>query len=207
MTKTNYSSKLFDKAVDEFSQLPGVGKRTAARLVLHLLKQENENIIRFGDTLISLATDIKYCEICNNISDTDICSICKDKKRDFSTICVVESIKDVIAIENTEQYKGVYHVLGGILSPMDGIGPSDLNIESLVKRVAENDVKEIILAISSTMEGDTTNFYLHKKLSENQIKISIIARGVAFGDELEYADEITLGRSIVNRQNFDGKII
>ena len=207
MTQTNYSSKIFDNAVDEFSQLPGVGKRTAARLVLHLLKQEKGNIIKFGIALTALANDIKYCKTCYNISDTEICSICEDKSRDNSTICVVENIKDVIAIENTEQYNGVYHVLGGILSPMDGIGPSDLNIKSLEKRVAENKINEVILAISSTMEGDTTNFYLHKKLSNNQIKISIIARGVAFGDELEYADEITLGRSIVNRQNFDGKVI
>jgi len=207
MTQSNYSSKIFDYAVDEFSQLPGIGKKSAARLVLYLLKQNKENIIRFGNTLHSIANDIKYCKICNNISDTDICSICEDKSRDFSTICVVESIKDVIAIENTEQYKGVYHVLGGILSPMDGIGPSDLNIKSLETRIANNNIKEIILAISSTMEGDTTNFYLHKKINNNKIKISIIARGVAFGDELEYTDEITLGRSIINRQTFDGKII
>jgi len=207
MIQSNYSSKIFDSAVDKFSQLPGVGKKSAARLVLHLLKQNEEALIQFSDVIHSLATDIKYCKTCNNISDTEICSICEDKTRDFSTVCVVENIKDVIAIENTEQYKGVYHILGGILSPMDGIGPSDLNIKSLEKRIIENNIKEIILAISSTMEGDTTNFYLHKKLSTNKIKISIIARGVAFGDELEYADEITLGRSIINRQTFDGKAI
>ncbi len=207
MSQSNYSSKIFDSGVNEFSQLPGIGKRTAARLVLHLLKQDKSTLIHFGDTLYSLANDIKYCQICNNISDTNLCSICEDKKRDSSTICVVENIKDVISIENTEQFRGVYHVLGGILSPMDGVGPSDLNIKSLEKRVNNNNINEIILAISSTMEGDTTNFYLHKKLSNNNIKISIIARGVAFGDELEYADEITLGRSIINRQTFNGKII
>ena len=207
MDKTNYSSKLFNSAIDEFSKLPGVGKRTAARLVLHLLKQDKENIIHFGNSLISLANDIKYCKLCHNISDTDTCSICEDSTRDFSIICVVENIKDVVAIENTEQFKGIYHVLGGIFSPMDGIGPSDLNIKSLEERVAKGNIKEVILAISSTMEGDTTNFYLHKKLKNYKIKVSVIARGVAFGDELEYADEITLGRSIINRQTFDGKVI
>ncbi|MBN1252001.1 MAG: recombination protein RecR [Bacteroidales bacterium] len=207
MDKINYSSKLFNNAIEEFSKLPGIGKRTAARLVINLLKQDKENIIHFGNTLITLARDIKYCKICHNISDTDTCNICENNTRDFSTICIVESIKDVIAIENTQQYKGVYHVLGGILSPIDGIGPSDLNIKSLEERVNTGIVKEIILALSSTMEGDTTNFYIHKKLKKFDLKISTIARGIAFGDELEYADEITLGRSIVNRQPFSGKDI
>jgi len=207
MEKENYSSKLFDDAVVEFSKLPGIGKRTATRLVLHLLKQERVNIEYFGQTLITLAREIKHCKICHNISDTEICSICADKKRDKSTICVVENIKDVIAIENTQQYKGLYHVLGGILSPMEGIGPSELNISSLETRTQSGEIEELILALSPTMEGDTTNFYLFKKFSKLNIRLTTLARGVSFGDELEYADEITLGRSIINRQIFDGKNI
>ena len=207
MEKENYSSKLFDDAVVEFSKLPGIGKRTATRLVLHLLKQERVNIEYFGQTLITLAREIKHCKICHNISDTETCSICADKKRDKSTICVVENIKDVIAIENTQQYKGLYHVLGGILSPMEGIGPSELNISSLETRTQSGEIEELILALSPTMEGDTTNFYLFKKFSKQNIRLTTLARGVSFGDELEYADEITLGRSIINRQIFDGKNI
>jgi recombination protein RecR len=205
MENENYSSKLFEDTVAEFSKLPGIGKRTATRLVLHILKQEMVNIEHFGQTLITLAREIKHCIICHNISDNETCSICADKSRDKSLICVVENIKDVIAIENTRQYKGLYHVLGGILSPMDGVGPSDLNIDSLELRVKNDKPLELILALSPTMEGDTTNFYLYRKFSKYLIKLSTLARGVSFGDELEYADEITLGRSIINRQLFDGK--
>ncbi len=204
MEKDNYSSKLFDDTVNEFAKLPGIGKRTATRLVLHLLKLEKENLEYFGETIIKLAKEIKHCNICHNISDTETCTICADKSRDNSTICVVENIKDVIAIENTQQFRGKYHVLGGILSPMEGIGPSDLNIHSLELRVKNGEINELILALSPTMEGDTTNFYLYKKFSQLGVKLTTLARGVSFGDELEYADEITLGRSIINRQPFDG---
>ena len=207
MEKENYSSKLFDDAVNEFAKLPGIGKRTATRLVLHLLKLKQENLEFFGETIIKLAKEIKHCGICHNISDTEICSICDDKSRDTATICVVENIKDVIAIENTQQFRGKYHILGGILSPMDGIGPGDLNIQSLELRVKKEGTEELILALSPTMEGDTTNFYLFKKFSQLGVKLTTLARGVSFGDELEYADEITLGRSIVNRQPFDGSTI
>jgi len=199
------SSKVFDEAINEFSNLPGIGKRTAIRLVLHILKQNPENIEQFGNAIISLSTKIKHCQICHNISDTEVCSICENKSRDNSVICVVENIKDIVAIENTQQFNGKYHILGGILSPMEGVGPSDLNIESLENRIAKEKIKEVILALSPTMEGDTTNFFLYKKLSKFDIKLSIIARGIAFGDELEYTDEITLGRSIINRKPFDGK--
>ena len=204
MEKENYSSKLFDDAVNEFAKLPGIGKRTATRLVLHLLKLEQENLEFFGETIIKLAKEIKHCNSCHNISDTEICSICADNSRDNTTICVVENIQDVIAIENTQQFRGKYHILGGILSPMDGIGPSDLNIQSLELRVKKEGTEELILALSPTMEGDTTNFYLFKKFSQLGVKLTTLARGVSFGDELEYADEITLGRSIINRQPFDG---
>lgn len=207
MEKENYSSKLFDDAVTEFSKLPGIGKRTATRMVLHLLKQDRLNIEHFGQSIITLAKEIKNCKICHNISDTEICSICTDQLRNKALICVVENIKDVIAIENTQQYKGLYHVLGGILSPMEGIGPSDLNFSSLESRIQSGEIEELILALSPTMEGDTTNFYLYKKFSKFQLKLTTLARGVSFGDELEYADEITLGRSIINRQLFDGKNI
>ena len=207
MEKDNYSSKLFDDTVNEFSKLPGIGKRTATRLVLYLLKLEKENLEYFGETIIKLAREIKHCNDCHNISDTEICSICTDKSRESETICVVENIKDVIAIENTQQFKGKYHVLGGILSPMEGIGPSDLNILSLENRIKRNEIKELILALSPTMEGDTTNFYIYKKFNQLGVKLTTLARGVSFGDELEYADEITLGRSIVNRQPFDGNSI
>ncbi len=207
MEKENYSSKLFDNAVNEFAKLPGIGKHTATRLVLHLLKLEQENLEFFGETIIKLAKEIKHCNSCHNISDTETCSICADKSRDNSTICVVENIKDVIAIENTQQFRGKYHVLGGILSPMDGIGPADLNIQSLELRIKNEGTQELILALSPTMEGDTTNFYLFKKFSQLGVKLTTLARGVSFGDELEYADEITLGRSIINRQPFDGGTI
>lgn len=200
------SSKIFDNAVDEFASLPGIGKKTAVRLVLHILKQKPEAIKQFGDAIIDLSSKIKHCKICHNLSDTDICSICADTSRDESTICVVENIKDILAIENTQQFRGKYHVLGGILSPMEGIGPSDLNVDTLEDRVRNENIQELILALSPTMEGDTTNFYLYKKLNKSGVKLSIIARGIAFGDELEYADEITLGRSILNRKPFEGKI-
>jgi len=203
----NFSSKLLEDAVNEFSKLPGVGQKTALRLVLHLLNKEQEEVDTFGNTLIKLKRDIKHCGICHNISDQQICSICASQKRDKEVICVVEDTRDVMAIENTSQYFGVYHVLGGLVSPMDGIGPSDLFIDSLVQRVATTPVKEVILALSATMEGDTTLFYLYKRLKDFQIPITTIARGIAFGGELEYADEITLGRSIVTRVPYVNSII
>ena len=192
-----------ERAVESFSQLPGVGRKTALRLVLHLLRQPLENVDSFTDAVTRVRHDVKYCKVCHNISDTDICSICSDPRRDGSVVCVVENIQDVMAIENTQQFHGLYHVLGGIISPMDGIGPNDLEIESLVKRVEEGKVKEIILALASTMEGDTTNFYISRKLKDKQVKLSVIARGISVGDELEYTDEVTLGRSILNRTPFD----
>lgn len=201
-----YPSLLLQKAVDEFSKLPGVGKKTAMRLVLHLLRQETEEVDSFGKAITQLKHEVKYCKVCHNISDTDICQICANPSRDSSTICVVESIQDVMAVEATQQFHGLYHVLGGVISPMDGIGPSDLQIDSLVERVSNGDVKEVILALSSTMEGDTTNFYIYRKLADKSVKISVIARGISIGDELEYTDEITLGRSIVNRTLFTGNI-
>ncbi len=197
-----YSSTLLENAVNEFAKLPGIGRKTALRLVLHLLKQSEGDVELFGNTFIRLRKEIIYCKICHNISDTEVCHICSNPGRDAQTICVVENIKDVMAIENTQQYKGLYHVLGGIISPMDGVGPNDLEIESLVKRVQDEEIKEVILALSTTMEGDTTNFYIFRKLSPTGIKITTIARGIAIGDELEYADEVTLGRSIVNRVDF-----
>lgn len=203
----NFSSQLLEDAVNEFAKLPGVGQKTALRLVLHLLNKEQEEVAHFGHTLIRLKSEIKHCQICHNISDHLTCSICAATKRDASTICVVEDTRDVMAIENTNQYFGVYHVLGGLISPMDGIGPSDLYIDSLVQRVAAGDVKEVILALSANMEGDTTLFYLHKRLKDYQIPITTIARGIAFGGELEYADEITLGRSILTRVPYEGSFM
>ena len=201
-----YPSLLLQKAVDEFSKRPGGGKKTAMRLVLHLLRQETEEVDAFGKAIIQLKHEVKYCKVCHNISDTDICQICANPSRDSSIICVVESIQDVMAVEATQLFHGLYHVLGGVISPMDGIGPSDLQIDSLVERVSNGDVKEVILALSSTMEGDTTNFYIYRKLADKSVKISVIARGISIGDELEYTDEITLGRSIVNRTLFTGNI-
>jgi recombination protein RecR len=203
----NFSSKLLEDAVNEFSKLPGVGQKTALRLVLHLLNKEQEEVDTFGNSIIRLRKDIKHCSICHNISDLPICGICSALKREKEIICVVEDTRDVMAVENTSQYFGVYHVLGGLISPMDGIGPSDLFIDSLVQRVATTPVKEIILALSATMEGDTTLFYLYKRLKDFQIPITTIARGIAFGGELEYADEITLGRSIVTRVPYASSII
>ena len=198
-----YSSALLENAVNEFAKLPGIGRKTALRLVLHLLRQEELSVENFGNAIIKLRKEIKYCHVCHNISDSDTCSLCSDPNRDDSIICVVENIKEVMVIENTHQFKGRYHVLGGGISPMDGIGPSDLEIDSLVKRVSEGGIQEIILALSATMEGDTTNFYIFRKLAPHNIKISILARGVSVGDELEYTDEITLGRSIINRMPFN----
>ena len=198
-----YSSALLENAVNEFAKLPGIGRKTALRLVLHLLRQEEFSVENFGNAIIKLRKEIKYCHVCHNISDSDTCSLCSDPNRDDSIICVVENIKEVMVIENTHQFKGRYHVLGGVISPMDGIGPSDLEIDSLVKRVSEGGIQEIILALSATMEGDTTNFYIFRKLAPYNIKISILARGVSVGDELEYTDEITLGRSISNRMPFN----
>jgi len=203
----NFSSKLLEDAVNEFAKLPGVGQKTALRLVLHLLNQKKEEVNHFGNSIIKLRQEIKHCAVCHNISDQELCEICLSKKRETEIICVVEDTRDVMAVENTGQYFGVYHVLGGLISPMDGIGPSDLFIDSLVQRVATTPVKEVILALSATMEGDTTLFYLFKRLKDFQIPITTIARGIAFGGELEYADEITLGRSIVTRVPYQSSII
>ncbi len=197
-----YPSALLEKAVSEFSKLPGIGRKTALRLVLHLLRQDEQHVEGFAEAITTLKKEVKYCSSCHNISDSEMCNICADTSRDPSVVCVVENIKDVMAIENTVQYKGQYHVLGGIISPIDGIGPSDVEIASLINRVKENDVKEVILALSATMEGDTTNFYIYRKLEPFDIKVSIIARGVSVGNELEYTDEVTLGRSILNRTPF-----
>jgi recombination protein RecR len=202
-----FPSRLLENAVNEFAKLPGIGRKSALRLVLHMLKQDLQEVEIFGNSLIQLRTEIKHCKVCHNISDTDICSICANPSRNPSIICVVENIKDVMSIENTQQFKGLYHVLGGIISPMDGIGPSDLEVDSLVSRVNEGNTEEVILALSTTMEGDTTNFFIYKKLKNTNVKISTLARGVSIGDELEYTDEITLGRSIVNRMNFEESII
>lgn len=199
----HFSSRLLDKAVGEFSKLPGIGRKTALRLVLHLLKQPTEDVDAFAEALSVLKHDVKYCSVCHNISDTDICSICADTNRDRTQICVVENIRDVMAIEATMQYNGLYHVLGGIISPLDGIGPSDIEIASLIERVGQGDVKEVILALSPTVEGETTNFFISRKLKPYNIKISVIARGVSVGNELEYADEVTLGRSILKRTPFE----
>ncbi len=202
----NYSSKLLEQAVEEFSKLPGIGKKTALRLVLNLLKREKDEVNRFAMALKNLRDEIRYCKECHNISDIEICQLCSNLNRDGATLCVVEDIRDVMAVENTQQYKGLYHVLGGVISPMDGIGPQHLTIESLLQKVESGKVKEIIFALSTTMEGDTTNFYIFKKLKNYSVKVSTIARGIAFGDELEYADEITLGRSIANRLPYESSI-
>ena len=191
--------------MQEFSKLPGIGRKTALRLVLYQLRQDPDDVRSFVDAIAKMKQEVHYCRRCHNISDSDLCPICADQRRDASTICVVENIRDVMAVENTQQYRGLYHVLGGVISPMDGIGPADLEIESLVQRVAEEPVQEVILALSSTMEGDTTNFYISRRLASTGVKLSVIARGIAVGDELEYADEVTLGRSILNRTPFEGK--
>ncbi len=199
----SYSSKLLEEAVEEFATLPGIGKKTALRLVLHLLKQEEKDVTHFGNTILRMKKEIKSCKVCHNISDTEVCYICADPYRDNRTICVVESIRDVMSVENTQQFTGVYHVLGGIISPMDGIGPADLTIDSLEQKVKSEQCNEVILALSTTMEGDTTNFYIYRRLKEYPVTVSTLARGVAIGDDLEYADEVTLGRSILNRTSFE----
>ena len=197
---------LIQEAVNQFAKLPGIGRRTALRLVLHLLKEDAASVAAFGNAFIKLRNEITYCNKCHNISDRDICEVCSNPSRDHATICVVEDIRDMMAIESTKQYKGVYHILGGIISPMDGIGPDELNIKTLISKVSTGKIKEVILAFSTTIEGDTTNFYLFKKLADTGIIISTIARGMAIGDELEYVDDITLGRSIVNRTRFESTL-
>jgi recombination protein RecR len=205
MIQQQYPSQLLEKAVQEFSKLPGVGRKTALRLVLHLLRQDTGDVDAFSDAIVRLKHEVKYCRVCHSISDNEICPICSNSRRDGSLVCVVENIQDVMAVENTQQFNGLYHVLGGVISPMDGIGPGDLEIDSLVSRVAEGNIREVILALSSTMEGDTTNFYIYRKMAPYDVKVSIIARGISIGDELEYTDEVTLGRSILNRTLFEGK--
>ena len=198
-----YPSTLLENAVNEFAQLPGIGKKSALRLVLHLLRQDEAKVLNFAEAIVKLKQEVKYCKMCHNISDTELCEICSDVSRNKSLICVVENIKEVMAIERTGQFKGLYHVLGGIISPIDGIGPSDIEIASLEERVKIGEIEELVLALSATMEGDTTNFYIFRKLQPHNVKVSIIARGVSIGDEIEYADEVTLGRSILNRTPFD----
>lgn len=206
MNIEKYPSKLLENAVNEFSKLPGIGRKSALRLVLYLLRQETSDVSAFGNSLIQLRNEIKHCKVCHNISDSETCQICANPSRNNSVVCVVENIRDVMSIENTQQYNGLYHVLGGIISPMDGIGPADLEIESLLKRVESGEIIEVILALSTTMEGDTTNFYIYRKLKNKEIKITTLARGVSIGDDLEYTDEITLGRSLVNRVNYENSL-
>jgi recombination protein RecR len=196
-------SALLEKAVDELAKLPSIGRKTALRLALNLLRREESEVDAFARAITDMKHNVKHCQHCHNISDTDICPICSDPRRDATTICVVENVQDVMAIENTQQYNGLYHVLGGIISPLDGIAPGDLEIRSLVERVAQGGVSEVILALSSTMEGDTTNFYISRQLAQYNVKLTMIARGISVGDELEYTDEVTLGRSIINRTPFD----
>ena len=206
MTQQEYPSRLLENAVSQFARLPGIGRKTALRLVLHLLRQDTEDVEQLAAALTTMKREVKRCSVCHNISDLDVCPVCSDPRRDQTTVCVVENIQDVMAIENTQQFHGLYHVLGGVISPMDGIGPSDLEIQSLVERVGEGTIKEVILALSPTMEGDTTNFYIFRKLAPfSDLRITVIARGVSVGDELEYTDEVTLGRSILNRTLFEAK--
>lgn len=202
-----FPSKLIEDAVKEFTKLPGIGKKTALRLVLHLLKEETKTVELFGETIVKMRQDIQFCEKCHNVSDQNICSICLNLNRDATTICIVENMRDVIAIENTHQYKGLYHVLGGVISPIDGIGPDNLHIDSLVDRVEKGEVKEIIMALNPTMEGDTTIFYISKRLNGKDVRITSIARGVAFGGELEYVDELTLARSIATRLPYENYLM
>lgn len=202
MNQSQYPSVLLQKAVTEISRLPGIGSRTALRLALHLLKQDVVEVDALADSIKEMRHNIGYCKVCHNISDTDVCEICGNEARDKTTVCVVENVRDVMAIEDTLQYKGVYHVLGGVISPMDGIGPADLQIESLVERVNMGGVEEVILALSPTMEGDTTNFYIYRKLQDSGVKVTVIARGVAQNDELQYTDEVTLGRALAGRVPF-----
>lgn len=206
MSIDKYPSKLLEAAVNEFSKLPGIGRKSALRMVLFLLRQNKEVVTTFGNTLIQLRNEIKHCRVCHNISDNDICQLCSNDSRNKAVICVVENIRDVMLVENTQQFNGLYHVLGGIISPMDGIGPNELEIDSLIERAAQDDVKEIILALPTTMEGDTTNFYIFRKLKQKPVKVTTLSRGVAVGDDLEYTDEITLGRSLVNRVPYEGSM-
>lgn len=206
MNIDKYPSRLLENAVNEFSKLPGIGRKSALRLVLHLLRQDTEEVNAFGNSLIQLRSEIKHCKTCHNISDTEVCQICSNPSRNESVICVVENIRDVMSIENTHQFNGLYHVLGGIISPMDGIGPSELEIDSLIERIQTGEIIEIILALSTTMEGDTTNFYIFRKLKGTEVKVSTLARGVSIGDELEYTDEITLGRSLMNRVPYESSV-
>ena len=206
MNIDKYPSRLLENAVNEFSKLPGIGRKSALRLVLHLLRQNTEDVNAFGNSLIQLRNEIKHCNVCHNISDTETCQICANPSRNESVICVVENIRDVLSVENTHQFNGLYHVLGGIISPMDGIGPSELEIDSLIERVQSGEVAEVILALSTTMEGDTTNFYIYRKLKDLDLKVSTLARGVSIGDELEYTDEITLGRSLMNRVPYESSV-
>ena len=202
MAYQQYPSALLEKAVGEFAKLPGVGRKTALRLALHLLRQPKGDVELFADTVRRMRDEVIFCRVCHNISDTEVCPICADSRRDTTLICVVENVQDVMAVENTQQFQGLYHVLGGVISPMDGVGPSDLQIDSLVQRVADGGVEEVILALGSTMEGDTTNFYISRKLSGYDVRLTVLARGISVGDELEYTDEVTLGRSIINRTPF-----
>jgi len=203
MNTSQYPSVLLENAVNEFARLPGIGRKTAMRLALFVLKENKTDVVRFVDAIKTLREEIHYCKSCFNISDSDVCDICASTKRDHTLVCVVESVRDVMAIENTQQFKGIYHVLGGVISPMDGIGPDDLTIQPLVEKAKAGAVKEVVFALSATMEGDTTNFYIYRKISEYALSVTTIARGVAIGDELEYADEVTLGRSLVNRLPFE----
>ena len=202
MFRRNYSSALLEEAVDQLASLPGVGRRTALRLALHLLNEPRENVEQFAGSLVRLRNDIRRCPICGMISDDGVCPVCSDTRRDAATVCVVESLRDVLSIENTGQYNGLYHILGGIISPIDGIGPGDLNIQPLCDRLAQGRITEVVMALSTSMEGETTAYYLYKQISRFPVKVSAIARGVGFGDDLEYTDELTLGRSITNRQPF-----
>jgi len=202
----NFSSKLIHDAVEQFAKLPGIGRKSAMRLALHLLKMDKDEVRAFGEVFIDLRSKITYCKSCHNISDIELCDLCSNPNRDDSILCVVEDIRDVMSIENTHQFKGKYHVLGGIISPMDGIGPAELNMETLITKVSSGKVEEVIMALSTTMEGDTTNFYIFKRLKEFDIKMSVIARGISVGDELEYADEVTLGRSIINRTPYENSL-
>ena len=202
MFRRNYSSALLEEAVDQLASLPGVGRRTALRLALHLLDEPRENVDQFAGSLVRLRNDIRRCPICGMISDDGVCPVCSDTRRDDATVCVVESLRDVLSIENTGQYNGLYHILGGIISPIDGVGPGDLNIQSLCDRLAQGRITEVVMALSTSMEGETTAYYLYKQISRFPVKVSAIARGVGFGDDLEYTDELTLGRSITNRRPF-----
>ena len=202
----NFPSKLVENAVDQLSRLPGIGKRSALRLVLHLLKQEKSSVERFGDSFIQLIQNISYCTSCFSIADSQLCEVCADKKREQTTICIVEDVRVMMAIENTMQFKGIYHVLGGLISPMDGIGPNDLRIEELIKKVEKGNINEVIFALSTTMEGDTTNYYLFRRLKDSGVKISSIARGIAIGDELEYTDELTLGTALSSRMPYENSL-